>query len=203
MTSDDVLAQVDFGDRARAVMRALGGRGAVHLRGPRTAAARLFALADELADVQRETGAWLVVNDRLDVALAAGARGLQLTSRSLSVADARRLADELRVGASIHSATEARVAEREGADWVVAGNVFGTTTHPGEPGRGLSFAQTVRRESEMPCVGIGGIKPEHVGALLDAGFYGIAAISGIWGATDAERAAVEYLSAHDGHRASQ
>jgi thiamine-phosphate diphosphorylase len=181
-------------------MRALGPRGAVHLRARIVPSVRLLALATALAEAQEETGCWLVANDRVDLALAVDAAGAQLTSRSLAVADARRIAPDLALGASVHDAEQARAAEREGADWVVAGHVFETASHPGAAGRGMSFLAAVREATTLPIVAIGGIAPEHVPRLLDAGAHGVAAIRGIWVADDAERAALDYLSAYEGHR---
>ena len=178
-------------------MGALGARGAVHLRARIVPTARLFALAQALAGAARQTGCWVVVNDRVDVALAAEAYGVQLTSRSMRVADARAIAPALALGASVHAADEAGTAEAEGASWVVAGHVFETASHPGEPGRGMRFAEALRAATRLPCVAIGGIRPAHVRALRDVGMYGVAAITGIWGAADAERAAADYLSAYD------
>ncbi|HEU4566188.1 MAG TPA: thiamine phosphate synthase [Gemmatimonadaceae bacterium] len=200
VTDDLILTRHDFRDRARDVMSALGPRGAVHLRARIIPAASLLAMAEWIAGVREETGCWLVVNDRVDVALAADADGVQLTSRSLAVADARRLAPELAVGASIHEVEAGIEAERAGADWVVAGHVFETASHPGEEGRGLPFIAALRRRVHLPVVAIGGIVPARVAELRAAGVHGVAAISGIWGAHDAERAATDYLSAYDGAR---
>ena len=88
VTSDEIVLREDFIDVACAVMAALGARGALHLRAGRITAARLQTLAAGLEAAQAVTGAWLVVNDRIDLALGARARGAQLTSRSLTVADA-------------------------------------------------------------------------------------------------------------------
>src|SRR5436853_273940 len=95
VTNDEVVAREDFIDVACSVMRALGARGALHLRAHRITGARFQALAEGLAAAQGLTGGWLIVNDRLDVALASGARGAQLTSRSLTAGDARRVAPTL------------------------------------------------------------------------------------------------------------
>lgn len=197
VTSDAVLARGDFIERARSVMRALGPRGAVHLRARTLTAARLYELAVALGPLQERHGCWVVVNDRVDVALAAGARGAQLTSRSLPVADARRLAPALPLGASVHSAAEAARAAADGASWVVAGNVYPTPTHAGAPGRGAALVRTIVAAAPVPCIAIGGVKPAHVAALRAAGAHGVAAISGIWGGDDAERAAIDYLSAYE------
>ncbi|MBW8770858.1 MAG: thiamine phosphate synthase [Gemmatimonadetes bacterium] len=197
VTSDEIVARADFLDVACAVMATLGPRGALHLRAGRATAARLQALAAGLEAAQAVTGAWLVVNDRLDLALACRARGAQLTSRSLRVADARRAAPALAVGASVHSVAEARAAAEEGASWLVAGHVFATATHPGEEGRGLPFVRTLAATVDVPIVAIGGVKPEHCPVLRQAGAYGLAVIRGIWDAANAERAASDYLSAYD------
>jgi thiazole tautomerase (transcriptional regulator TenI) len=200
VTDDLILAHPEFTTRARGVMRALGARGAVHLRSRYLTAAQVYAIALALGDAQEQTGCWLVVNERLDVALAAKTHGAQLTSHSLSVADARLVAAELPLGASVHSAADAAVAEREGADWLVVGHIYATPSHEGIAGRGVGLVAAVAHETQLPCIAIGGIRPAHLGTLRDAGAYGVAAISGIWGAPSAEGAATDYLSCYDGAR---
>jgi thiazole tautomerase (transcriptional regulator TenI) len=197
VTSDEIVSRADFIDLACGVMAALGARGALHLRASRITAERLQKLAAGLEAAQAITGAWLVVNDRIDLALGARARGAQLTSRSLRVVDARRAAPGLALGASVHSLAEGRDAAAEGANWLVAGHVFATATHPGEDGRGLSFVRKLAAEVHIPIVAIGGVRPEHCGVLREAGAYGLAAIRGIWDAPNADRAASDYLSAYD------
>lgn len=197
ITTDRIMLRPDFAERARGVMRALGPRGALHLRGHLAPAARLYELATALRPVQERTGCWVVVNDRLDVALAALIHAVQLTSRSMTVADARRLAPSIALGASVHAVAEALDAVHAGADWVVVGHVFASSTHPGEPGRGIDLVRDVARAVTVPCIAIGGVRPEHVRTLREAGAYGVAAISGIWSAADAERAATDYLSRYD------
>jgi thiamine-phosphate diphosphorylase len=197
VTSDEIVSRADFIDVACGVMAALGARGALHLRAGRLPAARLQALSEGLEAAQALTGAWLVINDRVDLALAARARGAQLTSRSLTVADARRAAPTLALGASVHSLEEARAAADQGADWVVAGHVFRTTTHPDMAERGLSFVRGLVDELTVPVIAIGGIRPTHSAELRGAGVYGVAVIRGIWDAANAEQAASDYLSAYD------
>lgn len=199
VTSAALLADADFAPRAAAVMRALGPRGAVHLRGADLPARRLLVLLEALAPVQAESGGWVIVNDRLDVALAGGARGAQLTSRSLTPADARQVAPALPLGASVHDLAEALAAERAGASWVVAGNVYPTASHPGARGRGIAFLRALAAGLRIPVVAIGGVTPATVPLLRAAGAHGVAAIRGIWGASDADRAATDYLQAYDAH----
>ncbi len=200
VTDDLILANPEFTTRARGVMTALGARGAVHLRARYLTAAQLYAIALALGDAQESTGCWLVVNERLDVALAAKTHAAQLTTRSLTVADARLVAGELPLGASVHSVQEALEAERDGADWIVAGHVYPTQSHAGKAGRGVELVAEVTAKTTLPCIAIGGVRPANVGTLRDAGAWGVAAITGIWGAASAEAAATDYLSHYDGAR---
>ncbi len=202
VTNDEVLARPDFLDRAGAIMEAMGPRGAIHLRGHGISAARLHGLALALSLAQRTTGAWLVVNDRVDIAMTVRARGVQLTTRSMTTLDARRIAHGLAVGASVHGLEEAAIAAQAGADWLVAGHVYETTTHPDAPGKGPALISRITSAIDVPLIAIGGIQPEHVPFLRRAGAHGVAVIRGIWGAPNAERAAIDYFSAYDAHRGS-
>lgn len=197
VTTDDITRRPDFLDRARSVMQALGARGALHLRAPRETGRRLLELARRLFELQQETGGWLVVNDRADVALTSGARAVQLTSRSMRVGEARRIAPALSIGASVHTLEEAVQAADEGADWAVAGHVFDTRSHPEVPGRGIGLVRAMAEAVPIPVIAIGGIFPEHVPLIRAAGAHGVATIRGIWDASDAERAAIAYLSSYD------
>lgn len=198
VTNDEIVHDPNFLDRAAAIMRVLGDRGAVHLRAHRISGSKLYELAVALVAVQKETACWLVVNDRVDVAMAVGASAIQLTSASLPVADVRALSPDARIGASVHSSNEAEAAAREGAEWAVAGNVFPTASHIGRNGRGAEFLRAIAAVG-IPVIAIGGVKAEDVGQLREAGAYGVAMIRGIWGADDAERAATRYLSIYDVH----
>jgi thiamine-phosphate diphosphorylase len=196
VTVDAVLARPGFVDAAHAVLAA-GGPGIVlHLRGPDTGGGVLFALAEALAPAAREAGAWLLVNDRVDVALAAGADGVQLGARSLSVAQVRGLAggDRLRIGRSVHAPEAARDAAAEGADFVLAGTVHPTPSHPERRGEGAAYVARCA-EVGVPVVAIGGVTPAHVPALRAAGAAGVAVVRGIWDADDPAQAARMYLSA--------
>ena len=94
VTNDEIVGRPNFIERARGVMRAMGPRGALQLRAARMAQdkpARFVELALTLVEEQERTGAWLVINDRVDVALIACARGVQLTRYSLDVPDAMQV----------------------------------------------------------------------------------------------------------------
>jgi thiamine-phosphate diphosphorylase len=178
VTDSASVSHEGFLDRAGAVMRALGSRGALHLRSSRITGREFHELAVLLAARQASTGCWLIVNDRVDVAMAVGARGVQLASHSLRVPEARAAAPHLPVGASIHSVGEAIEAEREGASWCVAGTVFETPSHAGRAPARVEFVADVVKAVKIPVIAIGGITPEDVPVLLDAGAHGIATIRG-------------------------
>ena len=197
VTNDEVVARADFIDVACAVMHALGARGALHLRAAHLTGARFQSLAEGLSAAQGLTGGWLVVNDRVDVALVSGARGAQLTSRSLAAGDARRIAPGLALGASVHDVEEGRAAAAAGADWLVAGHVFETPSHPDAPQRGMAWVRTLVSVTTVPVIAIGGVRAEHAPALRAVGVHGVAVIRGIWDALNAEQAARDYLSAYD------
>ncbi len=178
VTDGAVVCKPDFVAIAGRAMTEIKSRLAIHLRAPMLPGKMFYDLAEQLADLQRDFGSWLIVNDRVDIAAAVGARGVQLTSRSLSVADARKVAGDIPVGASVHSLDDAIAAYEAGASWCVAGNVFPTTTHPGTPGKRVEFISLLASAVPIPIIAIGGVKPEHVPDLLDAGAYGIATIRG-------------------------
>ena len=137
----------------------------------------------------------VVVNDRLDVALAAGASGAHLPGDSLPVAAARSLLGDRLLGCSVHSATEAANAAAQGADYVVLGTVFPTLSKPGHPGAGLAFVEAAARQCPRPLVAIGGITAANAGSVVAAGATGVAVISAILRAPDPRAAAAELRAA--------
>ena len=199
VTTDKIILKKDFIARAIGVMQALGERGAIHLRSQLIPSHRLYDIACRLTSLHADTGCWCVVSDRLDIAMASFAHGVQLNSRSMRVADARTAAPKMKIGASVHSAEEAMTAESEGADWCVAGNVFETPSHPGAPRRESTFISDIVAKVDTPIIAIGGVKPENVRSLVEGGAYGVATIRGIWEAKNSEEAATRYLSEYDGN----
>ena len=197
VTDDEVLTRSGFVAIASALLRMGGPSLALHVRGPRTDGGPMFTLAAALAGVARPAGAWLVVNDRVDVALAAGARGVQLGARSLPVASARRILGERgRIGASVHRAPEGAEATRQGADWIFAGTIWATPSHPGWEGWGPGFLAEVRSVAPaVPVLAIGGVSEVRVAEVMSCGAAGVAVIRGIWDAPDPLEAARRYLEA--------
>jgi len=139
----------------------------------------LFDLVARAAELTRGSKTRLLVNDRSDIARAAGADGVHLTAQSLPVEVVRKACGaEFLIGVSTHSLDEARAAHAGGADFVVFGPVFETASKRvyGEP-QGLDKLSAVARElGEFPVVAIGGVTLENAGECFDAGASGVAAI---------------------------
>jgi thiamine-phosphate pyrophosphorylase len=187
------------GELIRAVGAALGGGvDWVQLRDKSASAASLSAQARQLLTVTSEHNAHLSVNDRLDVALAAGADGVHLAAQSLAVAEAVTLAQgQLLVGRSVHGLNEAIQAADDGADYLTFGHVFPTSTHPGLPPRGLAELRAIVLAVDVPVLAIGGITTDNLDAVLATGCAGVAVISAILSDADPCRAAANLRRALD------
>ncbi len=175
------------------------GLPAVQLREKDLGAAELARLGRTLRALTAQRGALLVVNDRVDVALAVGADGVQRTATSLPITDILAVADKrLRVGASVHSLEEARVAAAEGADWLIFGPVYDTPSKRAYgPPQGLAALERVTRAVALPVLAIGGISPERVADVRRAGAHGVAVISAILTAPSPAAATRRFLAALD------
>lgn len=197
ITDDAVVSDPAFAGRARAVLEAGGPRLALHLRAPRGAGRMLYEVASGLLDDARRSGALLVVNDRVDVALAAGADGVQLGGRSLPVADVRTLWPDAWIGASVHAVDEAIRAAETGTDFVILGTIYPTPSHPDRPGAGRGRIAATAAAVRVPVVAIGGIDVSRVAEVRASGAGGLAVLGAVWRAEDAARAAATLLDAWD------
>jgi thiamine-phosphate pyrophosphorylase len=151
-------------------------RGATHLL-LRMPAADARVQFRELTELIRETSLPVLVRGRPDLALAAGAAGVNLPEDDITIAGARSLLGPARlVGRSVHSLASASRAAAEGADFVIFGPVFPTPTHPGSPGLGLAALGEVVRAIAIPVVAIGGVDGARSAECLAAGAAGYAAI---------------------------
>jgi thiamine-phosphate pyrophosphorylase len=153
--------------------------------GPCDAAAllRIARMARRICDA---AGAALIVNDRIDIALAADADGVHLGQSDLPIEEARRIAGDLWIGVSTHDLAQVRAACDAGADYLGFGPVFDTTTkHRPDPVQGLEgLRAAVAEAAGRPVVAIGGITPGHVAAIYRTGAQAICAISAVNEARD-------------------
>lgn len=178
------------GDLAPAVAAALrGGIDVVQVREKTAPAEMVFAMVRSLLPLARAAGARLLVNDRVDVALVAGADGVHLPARGLRPDAVRSLIAGGLIGVSVHDVADARRAVAAGADYVTFGHVFPTASHLGQPPRGLQSLRAVVAAVDAPVLAIGGITATNAAEVLATGCAGIAVISAILKADDPERAA--------------
>jgi thiamine-phosphate pyrophosphorylase len=151
-------------------------------------------LAGALRGLTANAGARLVINDRADVALAVEADGLQVGGRGMWAADARRVIGTGRMlGVSVHSVEEARDALAGKPDFLLAGSIWQTPSHPGRPGAGVGLIREMAALG-IPTIAIGGVTPGRVAEARDAGAAGVAVLRGVWDAADPAEAVREYLS---------
>jgi len=194
ITTEAVLARTDLGVRA-AALAAAGPAVALHARGHSLSGAALVGVVTRFLSLAGPPEASVFVNGRADVARALGAQGLHLGATDYSVPDARRvLGAEWQgwVGRSVHSVEAAVQAKEEAADYVIAGNVFETRSHPGRPAQGLEFVTRVASVG-LPVIAIGGITAQRAPLVREAGAYGVAAVTALWEAGDCAAAAVDLL----------
>jgi thiamine-phosphate diphosphorylase len=191
VTDGAVLALADLAIRA-AGLAAGGSAVALHARYRGGPVGALVAAASRFIALSRPAEASVFVSGRPDVAAALGAQGVQLSAADIAPADARTLLTRGWIGRSVHDASEAARARDEGADFVMAGPVYDTASHPDRAGAGPGLvAECVA--AGLPVIAIGGITAERIVEVRDAGAYGVAAIRGLWLSADPARAALTYL----------
>lgn len=167
-----------------------GGARVFQVREKDLEARELTALVERILGIIRPAEGLLLVNDRIDVALAVGADGVHLTQRSLPPAVARRLVGHERLlGVSCHSLAEAQEAQEGGADFILLGPIFFTPSKApyGAP-LGLEVLKQVRPHIRLPILGIGGINRTNRQEVLTAGADGVAVISAVMAAPDVSEA---------------
>lgn len=167
-----------------------GGVRAVQLREKDLPTAELYDLAWELRALTARYDARLLINERIDVALAVEADGVHLGISSLPVTAARRIAPELLIGYSSHALGEAEAALAKGADFVTFGPVFPTPSKAayGEP-LGLHALADACERLRGPVFALGGVKHNNLSHVTAAGCYRVALISDILAASDPAAAA--------------
>lgn len=169
----------------------------VQLRGHQLQAVELYRLALALHPLCECYQAAFIVNDRIDVGLAAGADGFQLGTRSLPLAAARQLiGEDYLLGASVHSCEQALAAAAGGADFLLVGTIFSSSTHPGEPPCGTGLLYEIKQLlPTYPLLAVGGITGANAGQAMRAGADGIAVIAAILRVANVEQAVSELSAA--------
>ena len=192
LVTDGQRATGDLLERVGAAVA--GGVRLVQVREKQRAAGDLLELV--LALHARVAGrAALLVSDRLDVALAAGADGVHLPTAGLPPGVARALAPRLLLGRSVHAPSEAAAMMRDGVDYLLLGTIFATASHPGVAPGGLALVRATRARVAGRLLCIGGIGPGNAADVVRAGADGVAAVSAILSAPDPEAAARALVAA--------
>jgi thiamine-phosphate pyrophosphorylase len=189
-------ADVKEGDLEATVASAIaGGVTMVQLRAKEMPGGQMLDIARRLKTLTRGK-AMLVINDRLDVAIAAEADGAQVPEAGLPTLVARGLIGKYSVlGRSVHSVEAAVQAAREGAEFVLAGTVFKSPSKPDLKPAGTAIITEIAKSVTVPVVGIGGVTAANVGEVIKAGAGGIAVISAIARSADPKAAAEELAQA--------
>jgi thiamine-phosphate pyrophosphorylase len=168
----------------------------IQLREKRLPTRMILDMAYWVIELAREYGARLLINDRVDIALAAGADGVHLGQKSLPAHAVRKIAgDNFLIGVSTHSLHEALVAEKDGADFITLGPIYSTPSklRYGDP-IGVDAIRQVKSQVSLPVLAIGGIKTDTVHDVVSAGADGVAVISGILAAEDIRGTTEKFLS---------
>jgi thiamine-phosphate pyrophosphorylase len=172
-----------------------GGSRMIQLREKEWPSGRLLPLAEKLRAACAAAGATFIVNDRVDLALAVGADGVHLGQDDLPARAARPLLRPgMILGISTHSVEQARTAQADGADYVAVGSMFATTSKADFQLVGPDLMRKLRGEIRVPLVGIGGITPDNVSEVIQAGADGVAVISAVCAAADPKAAAARFLT---------
>jgi thiamine-phosphate pyrophosphorylase len=151
----------------------------------------LFELAGEFRRRTEAAGALLIINDRLDIALAAGADGVHLGQDDLPLRAARSLGPELIIGASTHSLEEALAAEKAGASYVNIGPIFATPTKKGATPLGPEMIDRIAPRLRIPWTTMGGIKKSNIDQVIKKGARHPAVITAVTATPDPAAAARE------------
>jgi thiamine-phosphate pyrophosphorylase len=170
---------------------------AIQLRERDLSAKELVTLAREVQAVMASRRSQLLINDRIDVALALEGVGVHLRSNSLPVSVARQLLGAQRLlGISVHAVEEAVQVESQGVDYIVLGPIYETPTKQmfGPP-LGIQTLEKACRLVRIPIIGIGGVTAARVREMRCAGAFGVAVITAVLGAVNVESAARELLDA--------
>ena len=158
---------------AEAGLRAAPRATILQLRAPHLTAAQLEGEANELIGASPLP---VTISSRCDLVLACEAAGAHLPERDIATSDARRLLGERLVGRSVHSLEGAVSAERDGADYIIFGPVWPSSSHPDVAPAGIDTLARVARSVRIPVLAIGGVTAEHIPAVRHAGAAGYAAI---------------------------
>lgn len=158
-----------------------GGVKAIQLREKDLSSKKMYELAKEIRKITEKKNALLIINDRLDIALATDADGVHLGWQSMPVKEARRfLGKKKLIGVSTHSLKDALLAQKNGADFITFGTIYPTASKQGLTDfKGSEAIKEIRKKIKIPLIAIGGIKEGNIKDVILNGADGVAVISAI------------------------
>ena len=172
-----------------------GGVDLVQLREKDLPGGKLLEMANHIRDLIGDS-AMLVINERVDVAVAVGADAVQLGEDGLPTAIARKMLNEdILIGRSVHSLAGATQASAQGADFLLVGTMFASRSHPVEEPAGPGLVRLIASRCQLPMIGIGGIDATNASEVMDAGAQGVAVIRSILASDDPKNAAQQIKQA--------
>ncbi len=167
----------------------------LQLREKKATTRDFYQLALRIKPIARQYNVPLLINDRLDIALAVDADGVHVGQEDLPVAVVRRLIGPDKIlGATAATVAAAQTAEREGADYIGSGAMFPTLTKPGKQVLSLNVLAQIKQAVQVPVVAIGGITADNLLTLKITGVDGLAVVSAIMDSADPAAATQEILS---------
>lgn len=170
----------------------LGGCTMVQLREKNISSLDFFKLATEIKAVTDNFGVPLIINDRIDIALAVHAAGVHIGQSDIPAAIVREIiGDDMLMGVSASSVSEAIQAQKDGADYLGVGAMFPTGTKTNATIVSIKELQNIRQSVALPIVAIGGINKENAGLFHDMGIDGLAVVSSIIAQPNIRQAASE------------
>mgnify|MGYP003963439463 FL=1 len=177
------IAKKSVKETARLVID--GGADAVQLREKTISDSKFISLAREVRDITTKRGSLLIINDRVHVVRKVNADGIHLGQQDMSALEARNIiGDEKIIGVSTHSITQARQAQKDGADYIAIGPIYPTSTKGHEPSVGIEIIHEISEAVSIPIIAIGAITLENLDGVLKAGASRIAVCSAIIGSKD-------------------
>ncbi|WP_088012402.1 thiamine phosphate synthase [Gottfriedia acidiceleris] len=192
VTDRDVLGSRDLVQSVEEAIK--GGTTIVQIREKNCSSLDFYKIAMQVKEVTSKYNVPLIINDRLDIALAIKADGLHIGQEDLPLSVARKIVgDDMIIGVSARTLEEAMLAQEQGADYVGIGSVYPTSTKLDAKYLTLDELRSIREAVKIPIVGIGGINEENVSELIETNIDGVAIVSAILGKEDIKLAA-EHLS---------
>jgi thiamine-phosphate pyrophosphorylase len=172
-----------------------GGARVIQLRDKLSSKSELLSIAQQLKSLCSEHSVLFLVNDYLDIALAAGADGLHLGQKDLPISVARKLLPiDVILGCSVTTVDQAKAAESSGADYIAVGSIYSTSSKETAMVVGLERLRQIRQAVSLPLVAIGGINKDNVVEVSAAGADAVAVISAILQVEDVEEAARQVIA---------